>query len=359
MTTRRGFLGALAAACAANSRLGAAKPPTVLGAHAEILKPGNWLKVAAAANQPAVLQQGGRWLSGASNKAGWDPARRIAHYCGKRQSRYPIQHAIYREATHDWIKQWDDLLAPLGTFGHGYDYNIIDPSTGRVYFKNHDVARKIYYADPPDYVWSTTSVLPDWPASGGGNTPAMPCVFWSGPMRQVGNQGALILLVTADNPFPQSLHWTIYDNQAGAWQHNIPIAGGSLSTYERWGDYNAVHNCAVCFASDGETSYDRPYRLNADRTFTRLPNSPRGIGYLRGNVVTDPVTGNFLVMATDGTFWELDPTGGGTWGQLADAPSELWPLSRIGTICWAIPAYGVTVWATHIGEMWLYRHRQR
>lgn len=364
MATRRRFLGALAAGLqchlsgvrAARPQPSAKKPPpTILSAHAADLEPGNWVKATTAANQSTVLQQGGRWLSGVSNKAGWDPARRLAHYCGKRQNRFPIQHAIYREATHDWIKRWDDLFVPLGTFGHGYDYNIINPATGRVFFKNHDVARKIYYADPPDYVWDIAKVLPDWPNSGGGNTPAMPCAFWSGTMNGVGKLGAIVLLVTADKPVPGSLHWVIYDIQAEAWAASVPISGGSLSTYERWGDYSAIHNCAVCFANDGNASHDIPFRLNADRTSTRLPDSPRGVGYLRGNVVADPVGGSFLVMATDGTFWELDPIGA-TWRRLADAPSALWPLAQVGTICWAIPVHGVTVWATHRGDMWLYKH---
>jgi hypothetical protein len=364
MTTRRGFLGVLAAlhcklggVSAATNSISLPKPlPTVLSAQADTLEPGKWVKLPPARNQGPCLTQVDRWLTSYSNQAAWDPTRKLAHYCGKRQSRYPIQHAIYREATHDWIKQWDDLLVPLGTFGHGYGYNIINPATGRVFFKNHDVPRKVYYADPPNYSWSTNNVLPDWPNSGGGNVPAQPCFFWTGLITGAGDQGLIGLFVNGSGD--ASMHFVLYDVQSGQWLPSVVIEGTN-SAFERWGDYSAVHNCAVCFANDGNTSYDRPYRLDSDKSVTRLANSPRLTGALRANFIADPVTGNFLMMATDGTFWDLDPTGSGQWAQLARAPSELWPLTKIGTICWGIPAYGVTVWATHKGDMWLYKHRLR
>ena len=57
----------------------------------------------------------------------------------------------------------------------------------------------------------------------------------------------------------------------------------------------------------------------------------------------DRVTGNFLVMATEGTFWELDPTGWGKVGTASRFSIRTVAAEQDRTLCWAIPAYGVTV----------------
>lgn len=158
----------------------------------------------------------------------------------------------------------------------------------------------------------------------------------------------------------------VFDVQANDWVATnqkivdaIPTGGG---TFQHWGSYSAVHNCAVIIlgyggAGDGKTGADyRTWRINANGTSTALPNPPTRVGYLVGSITCDPVSGDFLVLGDDGSFHRLDPTGSGTWSTLTSADALLWPLGSTPTVCWPVPEHGVTVWHNGLeGDMFIFK----
>jgi len=320
------------------------------------LQPGNWVRLSAATSQQTAMQQSGAWLTSQSNDVGYDPSRRIAHYVGKRQNSFSHRHIYYREATHDWVV---GTTVSGVTSGHGYDHQAVDPVTGYVYFRPYGAnpSRAIYRASPSNL--SSWSRIPDWPLDGYVQV-ALAMTWWSGSFSGV-TQGALVVY----NSGASGGEILIYDPASNGWETSISGFGGS-STYHSVMVYSPIHNVAVLGGGNGNSR--QVWRLNPDRSVTQLKNAPRGYGVEvsgggAGYIVNDPVTGNFLLVSKDGTMWELDPTGSGTWTQLAGnaaPPSEVYSAGR-GNITWAVPTLGVVVFAG-VGtsgtnpQMWLYKH---
>ena len=160
----------------------------------------------------------------------------------------------------------------------------------------------------------------------------------------------------------------VFDVQANDWiatNQKIVDAIPTGGTYQHWGSYSEVHNCAVIILGQGghndgataSTDY-RTWRINAAGTSTALPNPPTRVGYNIGSITCDPVSGIFLVLGEDGSFYSLDPTGSGTWTSLTAAPGGLWPLSGTPTVCWPDEGNGVTVWHNGLdGDMFIYKYQ--
>jgi hypothetical protein len=301
------------------------------------------------------MQQSSAWLTGQSNDVGYDPVRGQAHYVGKRQNSFSYRHIYYREASHDWVV---GATVSGVTVGHGYDHQAVDPATGYVYFRPYggDPARTIYRASPQNL--SSWSSFTDWPLSGGYVQVAVGMTWWSGNFAGLTRGGLIVYNSGAINGQIQ-----IFDPVTNTWE--TPIAGfGGVSTYHSALAYSPVLNVAVL--GGGNDNPRKVWRLNADRSVTQLKDAPSAYGPLVGGaayLVNEPVTGNFLLVSKNGTMWELDPTGAGTWIQLtgsAAPPSGVFDPDR-GNICWAAPTHGVVVFAgvDSTGtspQMWLYKH---
>jgi hypothetical protein len=322
---------------------------------ADALEPGNWVQLSPAGNQQAAMQQSGAWLTGQSNDVGYDPIRGLAHYVGKRQNSFSHRHIYYREATHDWVVGTNVSNV---TSGHGYDHQAVDPATGNVYFRPYggDPSRTIYRASPQNL--SSWSTLVDWPLNGGYVQVAIGMTWWSGNFTGLTSGGLMVYNSGATNGQIQ-----IFDPVTNTWE--TPIAGfGGASTYHSAMTYSPVHNVAVLGGGNGNPR--KVWRLNADRSVTPLRDAPSSYGPMVGGagyLVNEPVTGYFLLVSTNGTMWELDPRGAGTWTQLTGgaAPPAGVSASSRGNICWAVPTHGVVVFAGVDSsgadpQMWLYKH---
>ena len=127
--------------------------------------------------------------------------------------------------------------------------------------------------------------------------------------------------------------------------------------------YSAARNVAVY--GGGNDNPRKVWRLNADRSFTPMPDAPTGctLGVQQGVLCEDPVTGNFLVLS-QGNLFELNPTGSGSWTKLSGSrvpPSAVGnPTAPDGVICTPIPQYGVVAYITQTsqvgGTFFLYKH---
>jgi hypothetical protein len=114
----------------------------------------------------------------------------------------------------------------------------------------------------------------------------------------------------------------------------------------------------VAIVGGGNDAPNNIWRLNADQTVTRLTNSPIPVGILQGNVVVDPVSGNFLIVGY-GQLWRLDPRGAGSWTLLGATPSAVASIpNQDSLVSSSISNYGVVTYITCRGStcnMWLYK----
>jgi len=154
-----------------------------------------------------------------------------------------------------------------------------------------------------------------------------------------------------------------YDPLADKW----PIVKGGYmpgvtGVYDNLMEYSAGKNCAVYGGGNNFKGVDnlKMWRLNADHSFTAMPDSPRPIGVSRGFQFSDePVTGNFLACGF-GELWELNPDDKGAWTKQTGArvpPADLVIIpnstSTKGWPTWTTP---VLRWAKSQGAITGYAH---
>ncbi len=140
--------------------------------------------------------------------------------------------------------------------------------------------------------------------------------------------------------------------------------GSNIDSYHTVLEYSAVKNVAVYGGGTGSNS-TKLWRLSSNGTITSMPSVPAGkeVGIQQGNLVCDPVTGNFLLLGS-GQLWELNPSGAGTWTQqtgMRAPPSGVGdPTVPEGVISCAIPDFGVVAYITQSqdrgGTFFIYKH---
>ena len=117
-------------------------------------------------------------------------------------------------------------------------------------------------------------------------------------------------------------------------------------TYSGVCAYSPQRNCMVY--GGGNCNPTKLWRLNADRTFTPMPDAPAGctVGIQQGLLCEDPATGNFLVLS-QGRMFELNPTGSGSWKDLGPAPAYVGiPSAPDAVTCTPIAELGVVAYLT-------------
>jgi hypothetical protein len=276
-----------------------------------------------------------------------------------------MRHVRYDEASNQFVLVADD--AGVGQ-GHGFDHVSLNPSDGDLYYRQYSgftgtitVMRKNFGAT--DFTTLTTVKATDQVAIG--------TTWWSGSLAGAGDQGGLVIFNSGNSVDsakdgqliaydPLSTNWFI--DQDGA----APFYGMS-ATYHSLAEYSAIKNVLVY--GGGNAAPQKIWRLNADGTTTALTDAPAGvvIGIQRGNLVNDPVSGNFLLLSA-GQLWELDPSGAGTWTQQIGTrvpPAGVGipgPSPTIdGVISSAISDYGVVAYIKQTsatgGTVFLYKHK--
>ena len=153
---------------------------------------------------------------------------------------------------------------------------------------------------------------------------------------------------------------------------------GSPGAYDNLMEYSALKNCAVYGGGNNYSPGDRykkMWRLNADHSFTAMPDAPQAIGVNVGMQFVDELaTGNFLAVGF-GEVWELNPDGAGKWTKQTGTrsmPAEILipeglyddnsPQGAQATAIVACSTYGVVILLhasrrrTPRVKMFLYKH---
>ena len=221
----------------------------------------------------------------------WDAVHRQIHIVGSdhvNADGLPPYYNRYDADSNDW-----SIVArtPLGS--HGYQHTAVD-SEGNVYLLSLPTSA-IYKWSGGNFVLFAT--LP----ANTSQEVAMAMVHWSG--SGFGEKGALIVYHGGFGAL------FVLDLGTGGW---TTISGAIPPTgYHNTAAYSAKKNVMVYGGGNNANGVfsNEIWRLNADRTRTRMPDAPLQVGINQGMVpITDSRSGNFLFFGF-GQLWELNPDG--------------------------------------------------
>lgn len=334
--------------------------PSALAQLAASMPPGTWSPLL---NQDIDLVLGSGNIGTSNNlipycnSMPYDALTKRIHVVSGDHGKFQAWYMTYDLAANRWSKV--AALNPLDTGStHGWDHTAVNPHTGEMYYRRttSNLIRRFRNGALEDFSGPLAENLSQITAQG--------ATWWDAGLSGAGAQGAFVLYVAN---VPHNLH--IYDPLADAWTIIRDVAPEApVGVYDNVIEYSPTHNCAV-FGGGGNFGGQhsrRLYRLNADRSISKLPDAPIPIGTSEGNFVCEPRSGNFLLFGS-GQFWMLDPRGAGSWTDLttrlppmAKPPAGMLdPATGNSVISSAIWDLGVVVYVACLSRtcgMWVYRH---
>jgi hypothetical protein len=330
---------------------------TALSSLASSMSPGTWAQLNVS-NQDAVLRDIG--VTGSMlpycNKTPWNPVTKcIEIVAGDHLGATPdMKHVRYDEATNQFSTAQSAPAVP--GIGHGNDHSAVNPFTGDLYHRLYSgFTGRISCMKKAAGAGSFANI----PSVTASEQVAMGTCWWSGSFTGAGAQGAFMIYNTGVNG-GQILAFNPLTNSWFYSQTNK--APGSSSGYSSVMDYSARKNVAVYGGGNGAPS--SLWRMSSDGSVVAMPAAPSGkVGLQMGILVTEPVTGNFLLLSS-GSLWELNPSGSGTWTKQSGSrtpPGAVGiPSSSEHLVACAIPDYGVVAFITQNlasgGTFYLYKH---
>ncbi|MCE9530564.1 MAG: hypothetical protein K8T89_05455 [Planctomycetes bacterium] len=302
---------------------------TELGKAAAALKPGEWVELKTEGLNRELF--GGHDISIYSDKAVWNPVTKQVMFIGQDHLKPPPRFIIYDAGKNAWkampTPKWAE---PLKWF-HAYENNAIDPATGR-FFHHPSASLIVHQFDPVKDEWTTLPELSKAPTGHGTALEFFP------------ERKGLVRVLNG------SVHF--YDETTKAWsllKDKLP-----MGPYHNVAAYSAKHKCV--FFGGGNDSKNL-YKLDADGKITPLREAPAIFGIGRAIITCDPVSGNFLIFASDDRVHRYDPVAD-SWNEVKTES----PLAQKGTshriLAIPIAEHGVIMFVTAPGKggkVWLYR----
>jgi hypothetical protein len=135
-----------------------------------------------------------------------------------------------------------------------------------------------------------------------------------------------------------------------------------MGNYQTTGIYNPVHHVMLFGGGNNSSNTTDLYKLDVTSTITRLNDAPQGMGVMQSVLTVDPVSGDYLVFFSDGTFWSYDVMTQ-TWTKQPGSnffdPVIAGCNSVCGVLAVSISTYGVNmfiVYAPGSSRVYLYKH---
>lgn len=328
--------------------LAIATPPsasaTALGDLAASMQPGTWAQLTTVNINPTLTNTGGAsgFIFGYTDKAVWDPTTRQLFFIGGDHNGV-ARFVSYADTTNSWQIQTQPPWIP-STVMHGYHHAAINAGSGTLYHRPyHDQTVRKYTIGTKTWI-----DLPTIPSSMMGYTSAAAGVEYF-PERQ-----SLIFASIESGTSGSVLE---YKEQTGQWSR---IAGGfPMGDPHNIAEYNPIHHVVIFGGGNGSRNL---YKLNSSGQVTNLSLAPFPIAVQSTILTVDPVSGTYLILNNDSTFWAYNVTTD-TWQQLSTAPaifsgSNNNPVVH-GVIATSISTYGVTMFVkctTGSCLVYLYKH---
>lgn len=151
----------------------------------------------------------------------------------------------------------------------------------------------------------------------------------------------------------------LYNTSTNSWTSSVAsYPAGKQTTYHSFAMYNPMRHVMIFGGGTGiadncggtQQTSKFLMKMDAAGTVTALANTPAAVDLevVRMEMTVDPVSGKYLVLLNNNTFWTYEVTTD-TWVDItatANVPSQLWDSSdpsQLHTIFMPIPAYGVVM----------------
>ena len=341
-TFRRAFCCALLASAVMPSAIFA---QNALATIAAALPVGSWQELTT--NNIGALNQNGTdgniIVYGAD--AAWDPGSRKLLFVGNDHIDSVMSEAdhfvIYSADTNSWRNMPPPPWSTPGSTDHGYYEHAVDPSKGLMYRRANKSARTFGIFDIASETWSSTTT------DNGLSGSAACCsgVDWfpelGGMVHVQGGEpgGGVVRLLNAST---------------GQWSG---LASGLTSLSDGTFTY-AAYNPVAKVLIFGQKFVS--YKVTATGAVSQIALSPNlydGTGFL-GSVVTDPVSGEFVVLTSGTRELYTYTVATNTWQtRLSTNMPDLNGYSVIGA---SVPNYGVILYVTCKAAScmtWVYKHQ--
>lgn len=302
---------------------------TVMGDLAATMKAGDWRQLTTT-GMPAALAASGSsgGIIGYSSSAAWDSKGAKFYYIGSDHCD-TRRFVCYDANTNAWSRlaqpPWVDPSGYCNGMGHGYDHQDINVAAGIYYFREGYL---VHCYKISNGTWSDTPQ----------NTDIYSIALGISYFPEAHG------LFVADMQIQKT--W-IYLDATGQWKTLSPVVGTSGS-YHGISEYNPVHKVVIFGGGNGNRSL---YKMDSLQRITRLNDSPVDLNCssLSSLLTVDPVSGDYLVITSDGLFhiydvltdtWRMGPgssffgstkggSNGAVWGVIAA------PVSNYGVVMFA------------------------
>ncbi len=320
-----------------------AQAQTPLASLANSMQPGSWAELQT--SNIGVFNQGGaagNILDYASD-ASWDPIhRKFLYYGSDHIDANPAlisRLVVYDDATNSWTNLGPGPFATVGQTEHGFYNHAIDPATGTFYRRY--AGAQYYKYDVASNVWTS---LP-----GNGTSLCPNCIIQGSDFAAA--FGGYIYAQGGENPTGSVYLFNTSTQQWSRIAQNIT----ALQSYPTFSAYSPLTQTFIFGNHNGGF-----YKMNSSFAVTQLTTPPisiyTGSGFL-GNLVADPITGNFVVLAADTRALYQFVAGTDTWQALASANKP--NLAFWDVISAPISNYGVTMYVACAGatcKTYLYKY---
>jgi hypothetical protein len=340
------FLSTLLAVAALgmNGQVQTAEAATTLGQLAGNMEPGTWAKLETNGLDELLDAPGSytvRSLLEYADGGAWDRLEEKFYFIGGGHDAIK-RFIVYSVETNTWTELPQPYWIPGNTM-HGYDHTAINVEAGELYHSPYgdSESRYIYKYNIASGSWSRIEARP-YNLDG--------YVACCTGIEYFPEMGGLILSDGSSGEI------AFYDREKDEW---TDLARGlPMGEYHNFAEYNPVHG--VLIAGGGNGSPDI-YRVDPDGTVTEMGTAPIDL-WVSGTVTTtDPVSGDYLVLASGLTLYAYDVTKD-EW-RIADANPPMRPVydsDAFDIIATPVPNYGVTMFVIQAdwydGEVWLYKH---
>jgi len=323
---------------------------TELGRLAASMAPATWAELKTFKMVETVVSDGASGsLFTYSEDGAWDPATRQFLYIGGDHNGI-AEFVSYSADTNTWKRlprpSWIGTTKGTHTM-HGYDHNAINPATGDFYHRPFG-GKTIWKCRISTGTWAALPAIAtdDYLACAMG-VEYFPELGGLVVVNGAGGKGSVYLFSEKDQK------WTTL-------ARNLP-----MGTYHNFAEYSPPQK--VMIFGGGNENPTALYKLDAAGKVSPLKNAPVGLGIMQSIVTVDPVSGDFLVFGSGGTFHVYD--GAADSWKLQSGPVPIFSPAKDNKIhqidATPISSYGVTLFAKFFpgsppqAWVYLYKHSRK